>query len=328
MKSLEPEKMQSAAPRHCIDVSDLDDATVERLFSRAARLRELFATPAEEMPATLRGQVVATLFFEPSTRTRLSFELAAQRLSGIALLFDVGRSSLEKDESLYDTLRTIESMGVTMAVLRHRDDHVFDELRGRTGLSLLNAGNGTQAHPTQALLDAFTLRQRLGELASRVVVISGDVLHSRVARSNVHLLKRLSARVILTGPPALLPQAEAAARFPDAEILPLAAALPQADALMCLRVQRERHVRSTAGDGNDATAVPWGDAYLEQYGLTTERFATLRPDCVLLHPGPVNRGVEIDSSLVEHPRSLVLEQVRNGVYIRMALMEWIAGALL
>ncbi len=269
--------------------------------------------------------MVATLFFEPSTRTRLSFELAAQRLSGIALLFDVGRSSLEKDESLYDTLRTIESMGVTMAVLRHHDDHVFDELRGRTGLSLLNAGNGTQAHPTQALLDAFTLKQHLGELSGRVVVINGDVLHSRVARSNARLLRRLSARVVLTGPPALLPSDEAAARFPDVEILPLAEALPQADALMCLRVQRERH--GSTESGSEATAVPWGDAYLAQYGLTSERFSTLRPGCVILHPGPVNRGVEIEPGLVEHPRSLILEQVRNGVYIRMALMEWIAGAL-
>jgi aspartate carbamoyltransferase catalytic subunit len=311
--------------RHVIDVDDLDDDEVARVFARAEALRLLLQEPAPRLPGTLRGQVVATLFFEPSTRTRLSFELAAQRLSGIPMIFDVGRSSLAKSETLYDTLRTIESMGARVAVLRHRDDHVFDGLRGRVGLSLVNAGNGTQAHPTQALLDAFTLWRRFGSLGGRTVVLCGDVVHSRVARSNARLLARQKARVVLTGPPALLPDADAAARFPgDVEIRPLDAALAEADALMCLRVQRERHAAALFPE---TPPEAFAAEYLRRYGLTRERFSALRPSCVLLHPGPVNRDVELAEEFVEHPRSLILEQVQNGVCVRMAVLELLCGVL-
>jgi aspartate carbamoyltransferase catalytic subunit len=308
-----------------------DDAEVERIFRRAAALKKQGLQGAQaELPKALRGHVVATLFFEPSTRTRLSFELAAQRLGALTMLFDVGRSSLEKQETLYDTLQTLSAMGATMAVVRHRDNEVFGGLSGDLsgGLSLLNAGNGTEAHPTQALLDAFTLRERLGALRSRTVVITGDILHSRVARSNVKLLARLGVRVILCGPPDLVPTGSALRRL-GAEAAPsLDTALGAADAVMCLRVQRERHAerhaeRHVALASSEATA----GAYLATYGLTCERFARARPDCLILHPGPVNRDVELAAPLVEHPRSLILEQVRNGLYTRMAVMEWIAGVL-
>lgn len=303
--------------RHLLDVDDLEDADVLRLLRRAAEWK---GQGAGALPPTLRGQVVATVFFEPSTRTRLSFELAAQRLGALTMPFDVGRSSLEKLETLYDTLQTLAAMGVTMAVVRHRDNDVFAGLSQRTELSLINAGNGTEAHPTQALLDAFTLLGRLGRLDGRTIVITGDIVHSRVARSNLKLLGRLGARVIVCGPRELLPS-DAALRLLGATSAPsLEDALVDADAVMCLRIQRERHAETSSRESS-------AQSYLSMYGLTLERFARARPDCVLLHPGPVNRDVELAASLVEHPRSLILEQVRNGLYMRMAVMEWLAGVL-
>jgi aspartate carbamoyltransferase catalytic subunit len=307
----------SASPlrQHLLDIEDVDDVVLPLLFARAAQLQ---AGAAEPLPPTLRGQVVATLFFEPSTRTRLSFELAAQRLGALAMPFDIGRSSLEKSETLYDTVQTLAAMGVTAAVVRHREDAVFAGLSPQVPLALINAGNGTQAHPTQALLDAFTLIQQLGALGKKTVLICGDILHSRVARSNVKLLQRLGAQVIFSGPPQLLPESDPHAAAGSAYTLPLDEAIPLADAIMCLRVQRERHQPS----------LPWATAsYLSQYGLTAERFATAPPHCLLMHPGPVNRDVELATELIAHPRSLILTQVRSGVYIRMAVMEWIAGVL-
>ena len=300
--------------QHLLDVDDLADADIERLFQRAKTLRE--QGPAVPLQS-LRGQAVVTLFFEPSTRTRLSFELAAQRLGAQALLFDVGRSSLEKAETLYDTVQTLAAMGATMAVVRHRDNAVFQDIAQRAELSLLNAGNGTEAHPTQALLDAFTLAQKFTTLRDRTIVISGDVLHSRVARSNMKLLQRLGARVIFSGPPQLLPDLRTDA---NTICLPIDEALREADVVMCLRIQHERHARSDAAhDG--------APSYLDTYGLTEQRFGRARSNCLLMHPGPVNREVELAGSLVEHPRSLILEQVRNGLFVRMAVMEWIAGVL-
>lgn len=317
------EGRESSAPRlarrhpHLLDVDDLDDGAVMRLLRRAADWK---GQGAGALLPTLRGQVMATVFFEPSTRTRLSFELAAQRLGALTMPFDVGRSSLEKQETLYDTLQTLAAMGVTMAVVRHRDNEVFAGLSQRAELSLINAGNGTEAHPTQALLDAFTLLGRFDTLVGRTIVITGDIAHSRVARSNLKLLTRLGARVVVCGPPELLP-ADAALRLLGAESAPsLESVLAEADAVMCLRIQRERHALAASSD-----AAP--QSYLTTYGLTAERFARTRPDCVLLHPGPVNRDVELAESLVEHPRSLILEQVRNGLYMRMAVMEWLAGVL-
>lgn len=323
------EQTESAATRpflggrrrqHLLDVGDISDGDLARLFRRATALQG-----GGLAPATLRGQVVATVFFEPSTRTRISFELAAQRLGALTMPVDVNRSSLEKSESLYDTLQTLAAMGVTMAVVRHRDCAVFAGLAERTELSLLNAGNGIAAHPTQALLDAYTLTRHLGSLRGRVVVICGDIRHSRVARSNLRLLPRLGARVILCGPPQLLPELSQLGADAAVAYEPLDTAVPQADVIMCLRIQRERHPQP----GPEAGPAPAQDApsYLSSYGLTEERFARARPSCVILHPGPVNRDIEIAGALVEHPSSLILEQVRNGLYVRMAIMEWIAGVL-
>lgn len=322
----------AAVARRCLDVDDLTDAEVWHIFQRARRFRDLFESRgshvARSLPPTLSGQVVATLFFEPSTRTRLSFELAAQRLQALVLPLDTERSSLRKAETIADTLRTMEAMGATVAVLRHSDEGLFDALPRDLRLALINAGNGTQAHPTQALLDAFTLGLRWHEFAGKNVVIAGDVEHSRVARSSSRLLARLGARVILTGPPSLRPKQDADPHFAFARFLATEEALPLADALMCLRVQRERHrERSTEPSAATEHAELQDEAYLLRHGLTEERFQQLKPSCLLLHPGPVNRGCEIAAPLVEHPRSLILEQVRSGVFVRMALLEWICGVL-
>jgi aspartate carbamoyltransferase catalytic subunit len=322
----------AAVTRRCLDVSDLTDAEVQHVFHRARRFRDLFERRdthvSRVLPPTLTGQVVATLFFEPSTRTRLSFELAAQRLHALVLPLDTESSSLRKAETLADTLRTMEAMGVTVAVLRHSDDRIFDSLPPGLRLALINAGNGTQAHPTQALLDAFTLGLRWHDFAGKTVVIAGDVAHSRVARSSSRLLARLGARVILTGPPSLRPKQDEDPGFGSARFLQAEEALPLADAMMCLRVQRERHYDAARELGEREAPLDLGEgAYLLRHGLTEERFQTLKPSCLLLHPGPVNRGCEIAESLVEHPRSLILEQVRSGVFVRMALLEWICGVL-
>lgn len=315
---VDPEGTQPA--RNLIDVDALSNRDIDRIFRRAAALREA-STPLGNMTVqTLRGHIAAMLFFEPSTRTRLSFELAAQRLGAAAIPLEVSRSSIEKGEALYDTLQTLVALGVTIAILRHPDSNVYERLCGRSDISLLNAGHGVMAHPTQALLDGFTLERRLGCLQDKTIVLCGDIVHSRVARSNLRMLQRMGARLILCGPPQFLPSLDDIPQLTEVRIAALDDVLESADAIMCLRIQRERHVP-------DAGKSDQPIDYLQEYGLTEDRFARTHPDCVLLHPGPVNRGVELAAELVEDPRSLILEQVKNGLYIRMAVLEWLARVL-
>ena len=308
--------------RNLVDVDALSSRDIDRIFQRASALRAA-STPLGNMSVqTLRGHIVGMLFFEPSTRTRLSFELAAQRLGAVSIPLEVSRSSIEKAETLYDTLQTLVALGVTIAVIRHTDNQVYEGLCGRLDLSILNAGHGVIAHPTQALLDAFTLQQRMGTLDKKVIVLCGDIRHSRVARSNIKLLHRLGAELVLTGPPQLLPSKSELPVQNNIRIASLDEVIPFADAIMCLRVQHERHQR----EGTDRAMS--AQEYLLDYGLTAQRFAKARPECVLLHPGPVNRGTEVEASLVEHARSLIVEQVRNGLYIRMAALEWLTKVIL
>lgn len=237
--------------RNLIDVDALSNRDMDRIFRRAAALREA-STPLGNMTVqTLRGHIVAMLFFEPSTRTRLSFELAAQRLGASAIPLEVSRSSIEKGEALYDTLQTLVALGVTIAILRHPDSNVYERLCGRSDISLLNAGHGVMAHPTQALLDAFTLLRHLGSLQDRTVVLCGDIVHSRVARSNLRMLQRMGAKIVLCGPPQFLPQLSDVPQITEVRIAPLDDVLESADAIMCLRFQRERHARDAgASDEN------------------------------------------------------------------------------
>lgn len=300
--------------RHLLDVRDLPLDALLALLERAQQ----FAQGADAA-AALRAQAVCTLFFEPSTRTRLSFQRAAQRLGADVLNVDAATSSAVKGETASDTLKTIEAMGVQGFIVRHREDGAVAELARHVapGTALINAGDGRNAHPTQALLDMLTLRQTKGaDFARFTVVIVGDIRHSRVARSNLHALRALGAGEIrLCGPAALLPEAEASRGCTVTHDLD--AALEDADAVMLLRLQRERMEDGLAGSLHD---------YHRNYGLTQQRLRRAAPDAVVLHPGPINRGVEVTDEVADGPQSLILRQVANGVPVRMAVLEALLGA--
>ena len=299
----------AGALRHLLTLDRLPRAAIESLLDRAAH----FAAGHDAREA-LAGVAVCTLFFEPSTRTRLSFQLAAQRLGADVLSFDASTSSTTKGETAHDTLKTIEAMGVRGFVVRDKRDGAVAELAAvaNRGTALVNAGDGRSAHPTQGLLDMLTLRQAKGADFSRLkVVIVGDVLHSRVARSDLHALRALGAAEIrVCGPASLLPSdgtLDGCAVSHD-----LDAALDGVDAAMMLRLQRER-----MDDGLVASL----DDYHRDFGLTAARLRRAAPDAVVLHPGPMNRGVEITDEVADGAQSLILRQVGNGVAVRMALLE-------
>ena len=309
--------LDEARLRHLLTLEHLPRSTLERLLARAEALRPLaLGTGARE---ALRGRTVVNLFFEPSTRTRSSFQLAALRLGADVLNFEVAQSSARKGESNVDTLRNLEAMGATLFVVRHSDSLAVAELAAHAGATtaIVNAGDGRNAHPTQGLLDMLTLRQAKGEDFSRLkVAIIGDVKHSRVARSDLHALRTLGAGEIrVCGPAALLPD-EAATLAGCVVTHDLDAALDGADAVMMLRLQRERM---------EEGLVSSLDAYHRDYGLTQARLRRAAPDAVVLHPGPMNRGVEITDEVADGPQSLILTQVGNGVAARMAVLDALLG---
>jgi aspartate carbamoyltransferase catalytic subunit len=290
---------------HLLSVKDLPAEECARLFDRAA----LFAnTPA---PSSLAGRLVATLFFENSTRTRTSFELAAQRLGAEVLSFSVSTSSTAKGESLADTAQTLDAMRPDVVVVRHGSSGAAQYLSQKIKARVVNAGDGWHEHPTQALLDAFTLRQHWGSLEGKHITIVGDLLHSRVARSNLLLLPKLGARVRVAGPPSLCPR-ELRSLGAEEVFHTLRPALEGADAVMALRLQRERMGRVYLSSEGE---------YFARFGLSEERLSWANPGAVVLHPGPMNRGVEIGGSLADSPRSLILQQVASGVWVRMAVLE-------
>lgn len=292
---------------HLIDIDSLDEALIEQILARAVA----FSKGAEPI---LQSHTVANLFFEPSTRTRVSFEIAAGRMGLSVINLDGLRSSITKGESLPDTLATLHAMGIELAVLRHGQTGICHDLINAlpSGLRLINAGDGCGHHPTQALLDIATLMEKGIKLSEVKVVIVGDLRHSRVARSNVCLLKRLHVgQVALAGPAALMPNNSAefsgVAMFDD-----LDEALQGADVVMMLRVQKER---LGEGEGIDP------DTYHAQWGLTKERLSRAKADGWVMHPGPINRGVELSAEVADGPRSLILDQVRMSVFTRMAIFE-------
>jgi aspartate carbamoyltransferase catalytic subunit len=299
--------------RHLLTLDGLPRDLLDGLLDRA----QAFADGADAR-ATLAGKAVCTLFFEPSTRTRLSFQRAAQRLGADVLGFDAATSSTTKGETARDTLKNIEAMGVHGFVVRHADDGAVAALAAAAapGTALVNAGDGRSAHPTQGLLDMLTLRQALGaEFSRRTFLIVGDVRHSRVARSDLHALRTLGAGEIrVCGPAALLPGADTLHGCVVGHDLD--AMLEGVDAIMMLRLQRER-----MAEGLVASL----DEYHRDYGLTASRVARAAPDAVVLHPGPMNRGVEISDEVADGPRSLILRQVANGVAVRMAVLERLLG---
>ena len=302
--------------RHLISAADLsrDDALL--ILDTADELARMSDRPIKKLP-TLRGRTVVNLFFEDSTRTRISFEAAAKRLSADVINFSVKGSSVAKGESLKDTALTLEAMGADAVVIRHDASGAPHRLAGWIRGHVVNAGDGMHEHPTQALLDAFTIRRRLGRaggLDGVRVTIVGDVLHSRVARSNVALLNILGAEVTLVAPPTLVPVAVGS--WPCEISYDLDAVLPKSDVIMMLRVQQERMT---------AAYFPSVREYSRRYGLDTGRMGMLPEHAIVMHPGPMNRGVEIAAEVADSPRSTIVEQVANGVSVRMAVLYLLLG---
>ena len=301
--------------RHLLSAADLSRDDAELVLRTAEELRSLADRPIKKLP-TLRGRTVVNLFFEDSTRTRISFEAAAKRLSADVINFAAKGSSLSKGESLKDTALTLEAMGADAIVVRHAASGAPHRLAtaGWTGSSVINAGDGTHEHPTQALLDAFTMWRHLGALDGRRVAIVGDVLHSRVARSNALLLRTLGAEVTLVAPPTLLPVGVDGWNVETS--YDVDSVLPKADVVMMLRVQGERM---------NASYFPTVREYSRRYGLDARRMAQLQDHTIVMHPGPMVRGMEITADVADSSRSVIVEQVTNGVAVRMAVLYLLLG---
>jgi aspartate carbamoyltransferase catalytic subunit len=299
--------------RHLLSVNDLTAADVVRILDTAESFREVGTRVIKKLPA-LRGRTVVNLFYENSTRTRISFELAAKRLSADVINFTTSGSSVAKGESLKDTARTLQAMGADAIVIRHSSSGAPHMLTRWVSGRVLNAGDGTHEHPTQALLDLYTIRDRLGRFEGLRAAIVGDVLHSRVARSLTFGLVKMGAEVTLVGPPTLIPPE--APQWGAQVSYDLDAVLPKLDVCYLLRVQRERQRQRF---------FPSVREYARRYGLTRERVAALPEGCLIMHPGPMNRGVEIDSDVADLPRSAIEEQVTNGIAVRMALLYLMLG---
>ena len=306
--------MSSLGLKHLLSIDPLGREGLEHLMNLTDRFVEVSQRRVPKVPA-LQGKTVVSLFYEDSTRTRLSFETAARRLSADVMTFSVSTSSANKGESLRDTVETIEAMGIDALVVRHKSAGVPWQIAGWTNASVVNGGDGWHQHPTQALLDCYTIRERLGALHGRSIAIVGDIKHSRVARSNVDAFTALGADVTLVAPPTLLP--------PSLEGWPvkieheLDAVLGRVDVVYLLRMQLERM--------NDAL-VPSLREYTSTYGLTDERAAKMRNDVLVMHPGPMNRGVEIGAHVPDRENTVITQQVANGVAVRMAvLFELLTG---
>jgi aspartate carbamoyltransferase catalytic subunit len=299
--------------RHLLSAADLDAPTATLVLDTAAEMAHLAEREVKKLP-TLRGRTVVNLFYEDSTRTRISFEAAAKRLSADVINFSAKGSSVSKGESLKDTALTLQAMGADGIVIRHPASGAPHRLAHWVDGSVLNAGDGTHEHPTQALLDAYTIRSRLGRVDGLHVAIVGDVLHSRVARSNVLLLHTLGAKVTLVAPPTLLPVGIGG--WPAETSYRLDSVLPDVDVVMMLRVQRERM---------DQAYFPSAREYSRRYGLDAARMRRLPEHAIVMHPGPMNRGMEITPEVADSARSTIVEQVANGVSVRMAVLYLMLG---
>ncbi len=296
-----------------LGIDPLTPAEIRLILDTAVEMREIAQRPIKKVPA-LRGKTVVNLFMEASTRTRFSFEMAEKRLSADSLSFAAASSSVSKGETLLDTALNLEAMQPDFLVIRHPHAGAPHRLAKVLRSSVINAGDGAHEHPTQALLDAFTIRLRRGGLEGQVVAIVGDLEHSRVVRSNVLLLSRMGAKVRVAGPPSLIPPGMEAL---GCEVFTrMEEAIAGADVVMMLRIQLERQGRMN---------FPTAREYYDFFALTPERLKLARKDCLVMHPGPMNRGVEIDSRVADGPQSVILEQVTNGVAVRMAVLYLLAG---
>jgi aspartate carbamoyltransferase catalytic subunit len=295
-----------------VGLEQLSAAQIEAILETARPMKSLFTRSIKKVPV-LRGKTVALLFFEPSTRTRSSFELAAKRLSADTLSFTASTSSVTKGESLLDTVKTYEAMKVDFMVIRHSASGAAELVGKHVKAHVINAGDGSHEHPTQGLLDLFTILDKKKKIDGLHVVILGDILHSRVARSNLWGLTKLGARVTLCGPPTLIPTGVTDVFGPKVRVCyKIEEALQDADIVNVLRLQRERM---------EGAYLPTLQEYTEFYGLTTDRLKLAKPECLVLHPGPMNRGIEISSEVADGPQSMILEQVTNGIAVRMAVLH-------
>ena len=299
--------------RHLLGIAGLDAAEITLILDTAEAMKEVGKRAIKKVP-TLRGRTVVNLFFEPSTRTRTSFEIAEKRLSADTLSIATATSSVTKGETLADTIRNIEAMSPDMIVMRHASSGAPHLLSRICRSAIINAGDGMHEHPTQALLDAFTMREHKGRLQGLKVAIVGDVMHSRVLRSNVMLLNTMGADVWLCGPATLMPVG--LDRFGVRVTTSVDEAVEGADVVMLLRIQQERM---------HGHFFPSVREYFSLFGMTPERLARAKDDVIVMHPGPMNRGVEIDSAVADGPYSVILEQVANGVAVRMAVLYLLAG---
>ena len=298
-----------------LGLRELSSEEIKLLVATAESFREISLRPIKKVPA-LRGKTVVNLFFEPSTRTRTSFELAAKRLSADIVNISTSSSSMSKGETILDTIKNLEALKVDILVIRHAAAGVPHTIAKQSDASVVNAGDGAHEHPTQALLDLLTIQEKKGRIEGLNVSIIGDIAHSRVARSNIWGLTKLGAQVTVCGPPTLIP-----ARIEDLGVrvtYDVHEAIRQAEVLMLLRIQHERQ---------ETTLVPSLREYRLRYGIDRDRIKLAKPNVLIMHPGPVNRGVELDSSVADGPYSVILDQVTNGLAVRMAVLYLVAGAV-
>ena len=296
-----------------LGIKELAVEEINLILDTAAGFKDVLGRDIKKVP-TLRGKTAVNLFFEPSTRTRTSFELAAKRLSTDVINFSVPTSSVVKGESLIDTALTVQALGADFIIIRHSSAGVPHLLAKKLRASVINAGDGTNEHPTQALLDAFTIREKKGKIEGLDIAIVGDIMHSRVAKSNIYSLTKLGAKVSLIGPPTLIPK-----EIEDIGVRVfhnMEDGLKNVDVVMMLRIQMERQ-----GKG----FFPSTEEYSKNWGLTPERLSLAKGDAIVMHPGPMNRGIEIASEIADGPQSVILEQVTNGLAVRMAVLYLLAG---
>ena len=307
--------MKDLSTSHLLGIKDLSKKDINLIFKTADSFKEVINRPIKKVP-TLRDVTIANLFFENSTRTKLSFELAEKRLSADVINFSASSSSLNKGETLIDTANNILSMKVDMLVMRHPHSGASKFLAEKTNTIIINAGDGTHEHPTQALLDAFSIREKLGDVNGKKVVLIGDIKHSRVALSNIFALKKLGAKVMICGPTTLIPKY--IKRLDVKVVHKIEDAIKWCDVANMLRIQQERQ---------DIQYFPSLREYISQYQLNKEILEKVKQPITILHPGPINRGVEITSEIADSEHSIILNQVENGVAIRMAIIYLLAASV-
>ena len=300
--------------KHLLGIKDISTADISLILSTAQQFKEVLQRPIKKVPS-LRDVTIVNLFYENSTRTRISFELAEKRLSADTINFTTSASSVSKGETLLDTVNNILSMKVDMVVMRHSASGAPHFLAKHIPAAIINAGDGINEHPTQALLDAFSIQEKLGTLAGKKIALIGDIMHSRVALSNIHLLKKMGAEVMVAGPPTLIPKYISEALDVKVEYN-LKKALEWCDVANVLRIQLERQNQVLFSSLRE---------YNQAYGVSKKILDGLNKEIVIMHPGPINRGVEIDSDVVDSHRSIILQQVENGVAVRMAVLYLLAG---